>query len=135
MASVNATAIPTRFNIRTSASKDHTPGRSNPASPRARPLTVWYSLADGIRRGGFARRRKFHETAAAPAADLAAFAAGVAGLVRGPLVGGALLVRRASSLASDFPLLLGGHRGKTAAFLTLSVVHHGVLCKFTQVCC
>src|SRR5262249_16892734 len=92
------------------------------------------SLADHVRRRrGFGRHRRFYETAAASATDLSAFAAGVAGLVGGPLVSGALLMRRTPPLAGDFPLLLGGHRRESAAFLALSIVHRQVLCKFTHI--
>src|SRR5262249_52734355 len=68
------------------------------------------------------------EPAAAAAADLAAFAAGIAGLVRGPLVGRPLLMGSAPALAGDLPLLLGGHGGESPPFLAFSVVHRPVLC-------
>src|SRR4029077_5091780 len=65
--------------------------------------------------------------------DLTALAARIPGFVRGPLVGGALLVRRAPALAGVFPLFLRRHRGKSAAFLAFSVVHRPVLCNITAV--
>ena len=84
------------------------------APPRSSPIRT--SLR---RRRIRAARRESSAQASrrAAAADLAALAAGLAGLVRGPLVGGALLMRGPAALAGDFPLLLRGHRGEAAAFL------------------
>src|SRR5258708_23608632 len=57
---------------------------------------------------------------------------GVRGVVRGPVVSGALLMRGATTLAGDLPLFFRGHRGEAAAFLTLSVDHRTVLCKISH---
>ena len=62
-----------------------------------------------------------HESTASTATDLPAFAAGGTRLISGPLVGGALLVRGASTLAGDFPLLLRRHRRKATALFSNSV--------------
>src|SRR5258708_20104256 len=57
---------------------------------------------------------------------------GVRGVVRGPVVSGALLMRGATTLAGDLPLFFRRHRGEAAAFLTLSVDHRTVLCKISH---
>src|SRR5437868_2848681 len=53
---------------------------------------------------GLGRVRRDDEPSTAAATDLATLAAGIAGFVRGPLVGGALLVCRASAFAGDLTL-------------------------------
>src|SRR6185436_16447886 len=50
------------------------------------------------------------------------FAAGLAPFLAGPLMGGALLVRRLAALARDLPLLGAVHRGKSAILFCHSVL-------------
>jgi hypothetical protein len=118
-ARVNAAAIIPRFNIRTSASKADT--------RRIAPIRRSSLLAgrfSGQRRRDLGR---FHQPAAATAADLAALAPGVAGFVGRPFVCSPLLVCGAPALAGDLALFLRGHRSEPAAFLALSVVHRTIL--------
>src|SRR6266850_81222 len=84
------------------------------------------------RRGGVSTRHRTrrsvggrdNQTAASTATHLTPFASRVAGLVGGPLVGGAFLVSRASALAGDLTLLLGGHRRESSPFLAFSCIHY-----------
>src|SRR6266496_5498214 len=61
-----------------------------------------------------------NQTAAAPATDLTALAAGIAGFVCSPFVGSPLFVGGASAYAGDLALLFGRHRRKSPTFLAFS---------------
>src|SRR5580765_4546575 len=63
------------------------------------------------------------EPASSAAAHLTALAAGVSGLIGGPLVSSSLLVRSAPSLAGNLALLLGRHRRESPPFLAFTCSH------------